>query len=42
MVKLVTVLEKQTCKSCAGKGKNGSKKCSACGGSGNVEIEVLR
>ena len=43
MVKLVTVLEKQMCKACKGKGKTSSNsKCAICGGSGTVEVEVLR
>lgn len=42
MVKLVTVLEKQSCKSCSGTGKSGNKKCNACNGSGKIEVEVLR
>ena len=42
MVKLVTVLEKQSCKSCKGSGKNGSGKCGTCSGTGKIEVEVLR
>lgn len=43
MVKLVTVLEKQACKSCKGSGKSEArKKCVACSGSGQVEVEVMR
>ena len=43
MVKLVTVLEKQTCSRCKGTGKLGAKlKCSACSGGGQIEVEILR
>ncbi|MFO7619382.1 MAG: hypothetical protein R6W91_07015 [Thermoplasmata archaeon] len=43
MVKLVTVLETQACRSCKCSGKTpAGDGCPACDGSGKIEVEVLR
>jgi DnaJ-class molecular chaperone len=43
MVKLVTVIETQACRSCGGSGHapNGHM-CAGCGGTGKVDVEVHR
>jgi DnaJ-class molecular chaperone len=43
MVKLVTVLETQACRSCRRTGINpAGSSCKACDGTGKIEVEVLR